>query len=238
MGTQAYLHPLLEATHWLQIKATTSGPINSSSSNSRPWRLELLADPIAMDLNSARSSISFFRRTICFFEPMLSTTRTSCWRSGGAGPGVSVSNAKSASGSESTPTSGLLQFLPTNCQSAWGLCDHTLSCVSLCDRHLRFSASSWELLVYRILGCSRTTRGDHQDYSKPSHSTTKYSGACCTDIPGPTKEASLVPTITWAPRTTRLVVHGARRRGLQDNGGPELDQGSLPCTNHVEYSYP
>jgi hypothetical protein len=83
MGTQAYLHPLLEATHWLQIKATTSGPINSSSSNSRPWRLELLADPIAMDLNSARSSISFFRRTICFFEPMLSTTRTSCWRSGG-----------------------------------------------------------------------------------------------------------------------------------------------------------
>jgi hypothetical protein len=35
-------------------------------------------------------------------------------------------------------------------------------------------------------GCLRTTRQGHQDYSKLSCSTTKYSGACRMDLTGPT----------------------------------------------------
>jgi hypothetical protein len=46
-------------------------------------------------------------------------------------------------------------------------------------------------LLLRTLACStrgrlRATRQGHQDYSKLSCSTTKYSGACRMDLPGPT----------------------------------------------------
>jgi hypothetical protein len=43
----------------------------------------------------------------------------------------------------------------------------------------------WELRACRTRGWLGTTHRGHQDYLKPSHSTTKYSRACCTDIPGP-----------------------------------------------------
>jgi hypothetical protein len=41
-------------------------------------------------------------------------------------------------------------------------------------------------LACRARGRLGTTRQGHQDYSKLSCSTTKYSGACRMDIPGPT----------------------------------------------------
>jgi hypothetical protein len=43
---------------------------------------------------------------------------------------------------------------------------------------------------------------------KTSHSTTKYSRACHTDIPGPTTQAGTGSATMWAPGTTRLVPHG------------------------------
>jgi hypothetical protein len=45
---------------------------------------------------------------------------------------------------------------------------------------------SWWPLACSTRGRLRTTRQGHQDYSKLSWSTTKYSGACRMDLPGPT----------------------------------------------------
>jgi hypothetical protein len=70
-------------------------------------------------------------------------------------------------------------------------------------------------LTCETWGCSRTNRQGLQDYSKTSCSTTKYSEACRTDIPGPTTQAGTRPTTAWALGTTRLGIHGARWRGAQ-----------------------
>jgi hypothetical protein len=65
----------------------------------------------------------------------------------------------------------------------------------------------------RTLACStrgrlRTTRQVHQDYSKLSRSTTKYSGAVIWTSLGPLPRWVPGPTTRWAPGTTRLGPHG------------------------------
>jgi hypothetical protein len=77
---------------------------------------------------------------------------------------------------------------------------------------------SWGLLACSARGHLRTTRQGHQDYSKLSCSTTKYSGDCFMDLPGPTTSVgtktdySVGPwdysvcaarhLMTWCARTT------------------------------------
>jgi hypothetical protein len=64
------------------------------------------------------------------------------------------------------------------------------------------------LLACSTRGRLTTTRQCHQDYSKLSCSTIKYSGLVVWTSLGPLPRWVPGPTTRWAPGTTRLVPHG------------------------------
>jgi len=83
-------------------------------------------------------------------------------------------------------------------------------------------------VLLKTFACSargrlRTTRGAFNDYSRTSHSTTKYSGACRMDIPGPTTKVDHARIQDGLPGQLQHVGHGARRRGPQGNSGLVLE---------------
>ena len=80
-----------------------------------------------------------------------------------------------------------------------------------------------ETFAWNTWGRLGTTRRSLQDHSNLLHSPTKYSGACCTDIHGPTMEASRTRTGDYIPRLLWHVDHGARRRTLHGNTGSVLE---------------
>jgi hypothetical protein len=87
------------------------------------------------------------------------------------------------------------------------------------------------------LACStrgrlRTTRQGHQDYPNLSCSTTKYSGACCVDLPGPTTSVGTRTNYsvgpwdysTWA---TRHLMAWSRRIPVENYSDRKL---CMSCT--------
>jgi hypothetical protein len=64
-----------------------------------------------------------------------------------------------------------------------------------------------QLSVRSTRGRLRTTRQGHQDYSKLSCLTTKYSGACRMDLPGPTTSFCTRTDYSVGPWASRLVPH-------------------------------
>jgi hypothetical protein len=86
--------------------------------------------------------------------------------------------------------------------------------------HLR--VSWWFKYYWSFPSCSTwghlgTTCRSLQDYSSTSHLTTKYSGACRTDIHGTTTEVDHAHIQDWLLGLPWHVSHGARWCGLQGN---------------------